>query len=1363
MATPLGRARMVRKFGTGKRAMPSLVVALSLVAVGIPDRADAVGVGSSISALSSGAVGGLTGAAADGPAVAGAEVVDKRSRFSRTFRTDDGRLTTRFSEEPVNYSADGGDSWRRVDNRLVATSGTYAARNAANAYEARLPRSLADPVVFAVGERWVSFALAGAQTPAPALSGETATYQVSPEVTARYTMHGSGVREALSLATPSAPNTFRYRIDASAGLTPGVTSAGGVAFADAGDHVRFGFSAPTLVDAKGATGQATFSLEREQSGWTLTVTADRDWLSDGARAFPVVLDPDVYWGPDAGYLRFSQADQDCYLESAAPAASTCSLPNLKVGSTPAGQQKAILRFAVEDAIPPSAQVLDARFGLVLTGRSGSPTATDLELHRLTVPWTNAATWNTTDGSQSWPSDATDPTVAGPTSEMGAPSQWYEWEPTELVQDWIARRAPNHGMVLQAAAASPQNQFEFTSSDGFATEVPYLDVKWLPAVGQVGHYTLLPAPGTETHHVKVNVANGNAQVDASDAPLAGFDEGLARSFNTLGTWFTWAENGPGWSPHLAGGLFVEVSERDGSVQVGLTDGAAMTFFPNSDGSYRSPEPDYASLHANTDGSYTVHLNDSSLTGTDYTAFEDSWAPRSATRGTSTVTVGWQTSTLRTITDSSGTTLEQHRNQDGYTTGITNQSSGRTVAYSYRPDQTLTTATTPERASDYLYDGFRGPLTSIVETPGDSIAFEYDDQGRVTTIDRTTNGTTDSMTLDYQSATAPCDPAHDAGKTTVTGADGVDVYCYDANLRVTEHDSFAPEILLGDVLWERAGGYAGVGTLPLTMSADDASPASGSGEPVSGVSSLKVLQGTTVVASASAPCSSGCPATFAQQVSVNTAALPEGMNVLSVEAADAAANTESEPLDLIVDKTAPTPPTEVHLEDFDADDETVRLDWFVGDDPDLADGEPGAGTKYTEYRRQDANNNWGEWHRFEDVSDALLANVSENETLDLEVRSIDAVGNYSTVDAVTLVAEPDEDAPAARQQVDFPCSLGLDFMRTLRQDPDYDAFIPEWTRLGAQLKLTCYVGEPRLDKVEIRGKLARYNPGSDTYTDLTPEVLVVKEMPVGATQVGTIKRKVVGFHRRCNSSMTGTRQYVVRGTVKYIYRGGTDDEDNFTTAKSTETCPSQASLIAAEHRGWSALTKKAFAPLPGDISSSSPGAHLRRSLNRSSFTPDHTPYVPEELTDVEAWTPHHIVPVSPNYASQIGVFRQVQALMFRACVHPNDALNGIFLRNKLLINRNEDGSRNPYYEELKKEDEPASKRTFHSDTRKIAYIGIVNAAFGLAVNVYDQNSHRESGDEPCNAVGLGSGVDLSTRLGGLAGLLQTGTMPLTKYPR
>jgi YD repeat-containing protein len=1244
-------------------------------------------------------------------------------------------LTTRISEEPLNFATDGGDSWRLVDNRLIATSGTYAARNAANAYEARLPRSLADPVVFAVGQRWVSFALAGAQTPAPVLSGETATYRVSSEVTARYTMRGSGVREALSLASASAPNVFRYRIDASSGLTPRLTREGGIVFTDGEDRVRFGFSAPTLVDAKGAAGQASFSLEREASGSTLTVTADRDWLRDGARAFPVVLDPDVFWA-DPGYLRFSEADQDCYLESSAPAASTCSLPNLKVGRTPAGQQKAILRFAVEDAIPASAQVLDARFGLVLSSRTGSPTATNLELHRLTVPWTNAATWDTSDGSQSWPSNAIDPAVAGPASTMGQPNQWYEWEPTELVQEWIAGRAPNHGMALQAAAGSPENQFEFTSSDGFSTEVPYLDVKWLPAIGQVGHYTLLSAPGTETHHVKVNVANGNIRVDATDAPLDGFGEGLARSFNTLGTWFIWAEHGPGWSPHLEGGLHVEVSDRDGSVQVGLTDGAAITFFPNGDGSYRSSEPDYASLRANADGSYTLHVNDGSETGTDYTSFPNNAEPRSAQRGTSTVTVGQEANFLRTITDSSGTALGQQRDQDGYTTSITDQGSGRDVSFTYRVDGTLTTATAPERASDYIYDGFRGPLTSIVETPGASIAFEYDAQGRATAIRRTTNGTTDSMTFDYQSATAPCDPARDAGKTTVRTPEGTTWhYCYDARLNVTESvkdENIAPDVALDGTLADRDAAYMGVGTIGLSVAADDAGPAEDTDEPVSGVKTLAVkLNDGTVLATANANCASGCPATFAHDFTIATGPLPEGMLTFVPEASDAAFNVGEDAIDVALDKTAPTPPSDLEFDRFDEGAQTVQLSWLEGDDPDLADGTLGAGVKYTEYRRKDANGNWGDWHRFEDDTDATLGNVSDGEEVDVQMRSIDSVGNTSTAVDKTLTVHPDE-APSGqrREAADVPpCSFTLRKVRAVEQRGDFTKWQSAWMRLGAQLEARC---SPRLGEIQsIEFEYAAFAEqigtdaeGKPIYKDHGRISTTTTDYPNNLSG----RKFITGFWTPCDHTMTGNRRWYVHGTVIYHKIIGQSREE-FSTFPTSQlkSCPSLGQLHAYQAGAWRAIARREAVFPPFEEEHEDPplvGLTDREPSKWLGKAMGDPPDVPPNTSRRGGWPAHHIIPIGKNYAKVPLAPRDLQALMFRACVHPNEPGNGAYLRGFPLRVRLEDGMLNPKWEWLRDNRPPLHLRFLHADTTGQTYLPTLRALYLLSqIPIEDQRDPQD----------------------------------------
>ncbi|MDA0181247.1 DNRLRE domain-containing protein [Solirubrobacter phytolaccae] len=784
-------------------------------------------------------LGSLTGTRDATPTVAGAELTSERTRFSRTYQRagQDGRFITRVSEQPLNFSVDDGATWRPIDNRLLATGGAFAARNAANAFDARLPRSLAAPVRVEADGRWVSFALLGEETAAPTLDGDTATYRVSQEVTARYTVHGAGVREVLSLASAKAPDSFRYRVDASRGLQPRLTRDGGVAFVDAADNVRFGFAAPTIVDAKGVTGRATFGLSRAGSAWTLTVSTDRGWLRDKARAFPVALDPDVYWVD--GLLRFSKADQDCFLDSSTPTTSTCSLAYLRVGRTSSGELKPTFRFAVEDAIPPDAQVLEGWFALYHNQSTGSTSPTGIELHRLTVPWTNAATWNTTNGSTAWPAGAIDPAVEGPVRTIGQPGFWTAWEPTELVRKWVARALPNHGFVLQTPTGSPQSQFRFTSSDGDASQAPYIDVDWMPAVGQLGNYTLVDAPDTATHAVRVNPANGNLLVDATDAPFSGFEEGLARTFNSFATWRVWGQLGPGWTNHHGDGLYVGVPDWDGSIQVGLPSGAELTFYPDGGGGYFTPASNHAALSANPDGSYTVRLQPADAAESAYTGFPDPyhWRTQSIVRGASTVTFGQEDANRRRTIVDANRTLLQERDTAGRIDTIVDQTSGRTVNYNHDSGGMLTSVQTPERTSTYTHDGFRGPLTSIAESSGTTMAFGYDGQGRVTSAQRTVGSTVTSTTFAYAAASSPCDPATDATKTTVTSGSVTYTYCSDRTGVVTRvicsctsTDTTPPVIALDGLLYER--GQTTSHTVPddsdlLVMATDGNSSAPQSG--------------------------------------------------------------------------------------------------------------------------------------------------------------------------------------------------------------------------------------------------------------------------------------------------------------------------------------------------------------------------------------------------------------------------------------------------------------------------------------------------------------------------------------------------------
>jgi Tol biopolymer transport system component len=142
---------------------------------------------------------------------------------------------------------------------------------------------------------------------------------------------------------------------------------------------------------------------------------------------------------------------------------------------------------------------------------------------------------------------------------------------------------------------------------------------------------------------------------------------------------------------------------------------------------------------------------------------------------------------------------------------------------------------------------------------------------------------------------------------------------------------------------------------------------------------------------APCAHACPATFAAEVSIDAAQLAEGSHVAHVVAESAAGTEASLERPLIVDRSAPSAPTDVSAT-TGADGQTT-VTWSAGDDPDLPDGTSGSSV-VSEIRTQDADGSWGPWVRAAGQSATVSGGVA------VEVRSRDAAGNVSAAASTDL---------------------------------------------------------------------------------------------------------------------------------------------------------------------------------------------------------------------------------------------------------------------------------------------------------------------------------------------------------------------------
>ena len=310
----------------------------------------------------------------------GPEIAERRTRTSRTYEGPGGTEVTRLWTTPVNYR-DAAGEWQRIDNSLVPSNDAgFAYENRDNKYEVKLPSGLDEgPVRIDEDGRWMSFELVGGAGDA-SVSANRARYAAAlPGVTAEYFADGDSVKEALVLESSDAARVFRFRVQASEGLTAHENSEGEVEFRDSEDRVAFAFAAPFMTDSSsttaGGNGRVAMDIARDGNGWTLTLDPDREWLQGADREFPVTIDPTVLTG----------AAQDCHIRSGSRADENfCARDGIDVGydSPTTWKHRGLLKWDVTSAIPQDRLVTSARIGLFQFERYSS-TSVDVAVHEVT--------------------------------------------------------------------------------------------------------------------------------------------------------------------------------------------------------------------------------------------------------------------------------------------------------------------------------------------------------------------------------------------------------------------------------------------------------------------------------------------------------------------------------------------------------------------------------------------------------------------------------------------------------------------------------------------------------------------------------------------------------------------------------------------------------------------------------------------------------------------------------------------------------------------------------------------------------------------------------------------------------------------
>jgi len=744
--------------------------------------------------------GGRSSGPGNNAASKAVEVVDARSRFSRTFMKA-GNYETDIYPTPINYR-DSKGQWQPIDNTLVPTASGQQYQNKANQYTVKFPVNLGSaPVHFAVGDSWVEFTLQDAAASATVSHGSAIYRNALNGVTLNYSPQPDALKETLSLADPSAPSSFSYSLRLSPRLAARQNPDQSIDFVDSEGQIPFRFAPPFMYDSAPTpemSKNVSMVLISDANGQAVVVTADKNWLSSSTRKFPVVIDPTIW--ANVNYY----GGQDCFIENTQPNSTFCSSAGSYTGNTDSvgfdgtNIYRSLLLFPVQAGythIVPKSNILDAELDLYLASSTAS-SGVSVGAYQVTQSWSSGVTWNTTNGTTAWTTGGgTFNPTALDTEAIGPTAGAYRWvHLTQLIQNWVNGTSTNQGFLVRASNESSAGLLQFYNQNygtsGTDSHRPHLRVQWNNWNGLQPWYKFESHQLNDRMNLSLNVANGNLVIRATDLAIKGTGINLSvdRYYNSLadnvsGGWHI----GNGWNVSLGCDVRLDLDDFDGITYHG-PDGYAVLFRSNGPGNWTTPAGVDADLMKNGDNTYTLtsHQNQQKFN------FQTGGCLQNILdRNGNTISMSYSGS-LQSITDTqSRVTSFTYASpvKSTYISQITDPS-GRTSQYVYNTGGDLTMYTDANsKNTQYAYNA-NDQLSQIVDPNGNTINFSYGATypykvTQIGYVNTACAGGSCNTGFVYNSGTGSCTVSGVFGNTVVTDADShATTYCYDNVGRVIQ---------------------------------------------------------------------------------------------------------------------------------------------------------------------------------------------------------------------------------------------------------------------------------------------------------------------------------------------------------------------------------------------------------------------------------------------------------------------------------------------------------------------------------------------------------------------------------------------------
>ncbi|MDW5330745.1 DNRLRE domain-containing protein [Plantactinospora sp. KLBMP9567] len=330
------------------------------------------------------------------------ELTGRRSATTRFFEMSDGRTQAEVSTG-ARFYRDPTGRFQPIDTTL-RPGGDGGFANTSNTFGSRFGVRSDDLVRFDLGGERIRLGLAGpARRVTPTVDGDTVTYRdLADGVDVTYQVTGETLKESIILRRASATASVTFQLDPGR-LAVSQRDDQALEFRDPDSvQVLLVMPAPFMFDARddaespyGKTWSDKVTQRLDTSGPvpTLTVSADREWLADPARVFPVTVDPTIKIQPTPS------ESADAMIVSDDPAGNYDGNWRLSVGTTTSSQVRSLVRFDLTGV--PRNTTIDSASLEMYFDQEHTTNAYDvpMEARQVTAPWTESTvTWNSVNAS-----------------------------------------------------------------------------------------------------------------------------------------------------------------------------------------------------------------------------------------------------------------------------------------------------------------------------------------------------------------------------------------------------------------------------------------------------------------------------------------------------------------------------------------------------------------------------------------------------------------------------------------------------------------------------------------------------------------------------------------------------------------------------------------------------------------------------------------------------------------------------------------------------------------------------------------------------------------------------------------------------